>query len=213
MRHLFYVPIIHTQTDLGSLGQVVKCRATESQASEESWADKQRAIEATWARIRAELLALPISWSMTRIYQDGLPICDRELSIVKDVAAMGSHNHRLILELLERGATLMGTEAPELLVRDYQRLLRLVKLGSAPLASNVFEQIKREGEELLRSRDMFIASRIHSTLKAGENGILLIGMLHRVDTLLNGPGICVHHLHTHFASGTESPQKFEVNES
>lgn len=211
MRHLFYVPIIHTQAELGSLGPAIKRSAAELQTSE-SWAEKQRTIEALWASIRAELLALPISWKKTRIYQDGLPICDNELAIVKEIAMKGSPNHRLLLELVERGATLMGTEDPSLLVREYQRMQRLVKLAQAPLNQTVFEEIKRAGDELLRLRDVFITERILSTLQSDENGILLIGLLHRADDLLRGPGICLRRVDLHHPTGAKQPQKSEANE-
>jgi hypothetical protein len=211
MRHLFYVPIIHTQADLGSLGPVIQRSAAELQASE-SWAEKQRTIEALWVDIRAEVLALPISWRKTRIYQDGLPICGNELAIVKDTAGKGSPNHRLLIELVERGATLMGTEDPRLLVREYQRMQRIVKLAQAPLNQAVFKEIKRAGEELLRLRDVFMAERILSTLDSDETGILFIGLLHRADDLLTGRGICLRRLDLHYATGARQPQNSEANE-
>lgn len=208
MRHLYYVPIIHTEADLGSLAQVVKRSVAEAQTNE-WWADRQRSIEAKWASIRDQLLALPISWPHVRIYQDALPICNGELAIVNDIAAKGSLNHQLLLEMVERGATLMGTENPYLLIRDYQRMQRLVKLAREPLNVGVFEQIKREGDELLRLRDTFIAQRIDTTLQAGEIGILLIGLMHRVDELLGGRGICLHRLDLHHPTGANLPQKSE----
>lgn len=193
MRHLYSVPIIHTQADLGSLAPMLMPSAAEPSASE-SWVEKQRIIEAKWARIRADLLALPIEWAKMRIYQDGLPIYGDALAIAKDVASKGSLNHRLLLELVERGATLMGTEDPALLIRDYERMKRLVKLASAPIDPRVLAEVKRDGDEILRLRDAFIAERILSTLEVGETGLLLIGLLHRVDELFSGRDICLHRL-------------------
>jgi hypothetical protein len=212
MRHLFYVPIIHSEADLGSLGDVVKRSVTESQGRE-AWAERQRRIEATWTDIRTALLALPISWSKTRIYQDGLPVCNNELAIVKDVAAKGSHNHRLLLELIEQGAMLMGTEDPSLLIRDYERIQRLMKLATAPLRPNTFQEIKRAGEVLLQQRDVFIAERIDSTLQEDENGILLIGFMHRVHELLGGRSICLRHIHINLLNGAEKPPNSEAHQS
>lgn len=206
MRNLFYVPIIHSEADLGSLAQFVKKNSTGTQTGE-WWADRQRTIEAKWASIRSHLVTLPIFWPKTRIYQDGLPICDGELTIVRDIAGRGSLNHRLLLELVEKGATLMGTEDPSLLVRDYQRMQRLVKIAQKPLNEKLFEEIKREGDELLRLRDDFIANRIVSTLFEGETGILLIGLLHRVDEILRGRGICLHRLDFHHPAGMHPPHK------
>jgi hypothetical protein len=111
-----------------------------------------------------------------------LPVCGHEREIVSELAGAGSRNHRLLLALAERGAALMGTESPELLVEEYQ-------LASAAFASGA--SLKREvrqrelRDSLLEKRDRYIAQRINSTLGAGESGILFLGMLHQAAKYLD----------------------------
>jgi hypothetical protein len=108
-------------------------------------------------------------------------VCGRELDIVKELAAAGSRNHRLALELVRRGATVMGTESGELLVEEYGRVRRL--LGSCETRAR-HEDFKTSGAALIQKRDRFIAQRIAATLVRGEIGILFLGMLHAVAGLL-----------------------------
>ena len=105
---------------------------------------------------------------------------------MQDLAGKGSRNHRLLLDAMSRGATLMGTESAPLLVAEYQRIQRLIAAARQGAGDEVGLELRTEGERLLRERDAFIARRIDETLGAGETGVLLVGMLHRVDELLPG---------------------------
>ncbi len=58
--------------------------------------------------------------------------------------------------------------------------------ASVRALGDLLEELKREGETLLHERDVFIAERIDATLREGETGILFLGLLHRVDELLDG---------------------------
>ena len=120
-----------------------------------------------------------------RLYQDGLPVCGRELEIVTEVAESGSLNHQILLRLVEKGAILMGTESPELLLEEYE-------LAKQTLSSNNIGEIRplktsqnEMRETLLRRRDRSIAERINSTLAKGETGIIFLGLLHSLDSLLD----------------------------
>ena len=182
-RRLLYVPILQTSEDFGSMAE--EARKHMSRALGAAGAVRRSAaIVAFWNRLRDRLCALPLTWGATRLYQDGLPVGGHELSIVKELAAKGSVNHMLLVELASRGAEVMGTEDPVLLLREYRRIQRLSgpPLAGAPAA----EELLREGDDLLRERDEFIARRIDSTLRDGESAILFIGLLHRVDELLRG---------------------------
>lgn len=195
MRALIYVPIIHSEADLGTMADEVRRRFEEAFGVDE-WDRRRGAVEAMWDGIRAKLLALPLSWPRTRLYQDGLPVCDRENLIVRDLAAKGSRNCQLLVELVQAGATLMGTENPELMVRDYRRIQKLAEAGQTGAPESIVEELKREGEMILRQRDAFVASRIDTTLKDGETGILFLGLLHRVDELLEGEFEVQHLIHS-----------------
>jgi len=119
-----------------------------------------------------------------RLYQDGLPICGREADIVRDLGKMGSRNHRLLLRLMERGAILIGTESPELLIEEYE--LAKVTIAEEITTSVTSEQSPRKvlSNSILRRRDLFIADRINNTLMSGETGLLFIGLFHALDGLL-----------------------------
>jgi hypothetical protein len=139
-------------------------------------------VEEMWKEIERVVANLPVTPGSLRVYQDGLPVCGREQEIVSELAAAGSRNHSLLLKLQARGATLMGTESPELLIEEYQ-------LASAAFASGatVRTEIRQKQlrDTLLERRDRYIADRINGTLGAGESGILFMGMLHEVTRYLD----------------------------
>ena len=185
MRTLIYLPIIHSEVELGTMAGDIRQRFVAI-FGEDEWKRRRTSIEAMWDGLRAKLLALPLPWQRTRLYQDGLPVCGRELEIVRDLAGQGSRNHQLLVQLIERGAVLMGTEDPALMVRDYRRIQELVQAAQDRAPDSVVEQLKHEGERILGERDAFIARRIDATLENGETGILFLGLLHRVDELFDG---------------------------
>jgi len=195
VRALIYVPIIHSQVDLGSMGPELRRRFEEAFGTAE-WERRFASVDAMWEGLRDKLFALPLVWAKTRVYQDGLPLCGREHEIVRDLALQGSRNYQLLTELVRRGATLMGTESPELMVAEYRRVQSLVQAAEREAPDTVVEKLKSEGEELLRRRDTFIANRIETTLEEGETGLLFLGLLHRVDELLDGKFDVRHLIHS-----------------
>lgn len=192
MRALILVPIVHSEAELGTMADVLR-RQFEERYGPQQWALREPSIHAMWEGIRRRLFELPIAWKHARVYQDGLPVCGHEMDIVREVAAKGSQNYALLLELVERGATLMGTEEPTLMVREYRRIQELVRIFGREVPEAEVLALKREGEELLRERDAFIARRIESTLADKETGIIFLGLLHRVDERL-GYDFHVQHL-------------------
>ena len=180
MRTLFLVPIIHNEHDMGSLIEKVKQEYVR-QYGPQKWEEHLKAIQGLWAGIRRTVDALNLPYGRVRLYQDGLPECGHEADIVKDVAASGSQNHLLLLDLMKRGATLMGTEDPGLLVAEY----RLHKDSDPTAPDYDAKQVKEQSNSLLTQRDRHIAARINSTLLSGESGLLFLGMSHSVEPLLN----------------------------
>jgi hypothetical protein len=207
VRTLIYVPIVHTEVDLGSMGEEVRRRFEEAFGAE-AWTRKYASVEAMWDGLRTRLYEQPISWRHSRLYQDGLPVCGRERDIVRDLAAQGSRNHQLLAELIERGAMLMGTEDPQLMVAEYRRVQSLVQASQQRAPETAAEQLKREGEDILRRRDAFIAQRIDTTLEEGETGVLFLGLLHRVDEIL-GETFDVRHLIHSLPFGADTWQKLK----
>lgn len=175
-RTLIYLPIIHAQEDLGGLGLAIR-RATTRQMGQRGFYHKTRGIEERWTQIEKALNALKLDFSKVRLYQDGLPVCGREAELVAQLAQTGSRNYRLLKELLDRGAVLMGTEDPELLQQEYE-------LAKAAMSSPAPGDPARHAA-LLKARDRFIAQRINDTLLPGETGILFLGMLHAPENFLS----------------------------
>jgi hypothetical protein len=183
MRRLIYVPIVHTMADMGSWAEALKQESIRRFGAER-WAVSRQVIEEVWEGIRAKLLAFKLPWERVRIYQDGLPVSGRELEIAREVAAQGSKNYRIVMELVERGAMLMGTESPELLKREYAHLKRIAEAPTEAEGEEAKRGYRAESAEILKERDTFIARRIAETLEEGEVGLLFLGMMHEVDRLL-----------------------------
>lgn len=174
-RLLHYLPIVHTEQDLGELGTAVRAH-TEARLGAAAWERKQRLTAEFWERLSCWARQLPAELGSYRLYQDGLPVCGKEAAIVAELAAKGSRNHELLSLLAKRGAALMGTESPELLLQEY-RLAQSLFVRAIP-------SVEQELSALLQHRDAFIARRIAATLQPGETGILFIGALHAVAALL-----------------------------
>jgi hypothetical protein len=183
MRRLIYVPIIHTMVDMGSRADALRQEYIR-RFGVERWERSRHVIEEVWEGIREKLLALTLPWERVRIYQDGLPVSGRELEIARDVAAQGSKNYQIVMELVRRGAKLMGTESPELLIREYTHIKRIADAKTDAEREEARRRYAAESAEILKERDTFIARRIAETLEEGEVGLLFLGMQHEVDRLL-----------------------------
>ncbi|MFI5329770.1 MAG: hypothetical protein ACHQ2F_01865 [Desulfobaccales bacterium] len=181
-RTLIYLPIIHTQADMGALKAPV-VRATMEKLGRAGLARHLAAIDQVWTEIEAFIDGLDLPFDRMRLYQDGLPVCGREAEIVTELAQAGNRNHRLLLRLMHRGASLMGTESGDLLVQEYQ-LAKQSLTSRPPRAAGVAAQRRALGAALLQRRDQFMAQRINDTLKPGETGILFLGMLHSLERYL-----------------------------
>jgi hypothetical protein len=183
MRQLIYVPVIHSEADMGTVAEPHKKEFTD-QFGVCVWNEHIKAVDEMWEGIRKRLLKLDVGHSKVRIYQDGLPLCGSEMHIVRDVAAQGSQNHRLVLSLVERGASLEGTEDVQLLLEEYRYIQAITREREPTEKRRKAKSLSIKRKLLLRRRDRFIAQRIDETLKEGETGILFAGMAHRVDKYL-----------------------------
>ncbi len=190
MRTLIMIPIIHTEQDMGSLLAQVK-QEYVARYGHDKWTEHLNSIGEVWSGIRQMIAALELPYASVRLYQDGLPQCGKEADIVKEVAAGGSKNHQILVELMEQGARLMGTEDPQLLIEEYQFLQ--VALEGGEQAADRHNQQEDQSRRLLAERDRVIAARINATLSSGEIGLLFLGMAHSVEPLLDA-NILVRHL-------------------
>src|SRR5208283_1852853 len=117
-RCLLHIPIIHSQAEMGSLSPTIQAIMVQKLGAK-GWERKVGLIDGIWTQIEQTIDGWLLPYEKVRLYQDGLPVCGRELEIVSDLAKAGSRNHQLLLRLKERGATLMGTESADLLVQEY----------------------------------------------------------------------------------------------
>jgi hypothetical protein len=168
MRKLFHIPIIHTPEDLGNHITEVK-KQYVARYGINKWEEHIDAVEKFWRELNITLLNLPVDYKMVKLYQDSLPLCDHETEIVESLAQDGNRNYRLLLDLVKKGAVIVGTEDPALLIAEREKLNKMGVIGM----SNSYD-------ELMKLRDEYIAQRINSTLKGSEIGFLFIGALHKV---------------------------------
>ena len=178
-RTLIYIPILHTEADMGTLAGSVR-RLAVAELGRGAWNRNIEAIDRLWAHIRLTVESWPLPWKKVRLFQDGLAVCGRERQIVRALARAGSPNHQLLLSLMKRGATLVGTESPQLLVAEYRLVRMALAARESQNAPRIQPNYSAESSRLLVRRDRYIARRINGSLDAGETGILFLGMLHQV---------------------------------
>lgn len=194
MPKLNIIPIIHSRQDLGSLDVPVQ-DIKDKLLSSSSVRSSQSAVETFWKELKSGIESWQTEFDRLVIYQDALPFTghpDRiiEQKIVHDLAAKGSPNHLLLAWLMEQGATVMGTESTELLLKEYEAVRKSLADGAVG-----YDEVSDEvsyASSLLSQRDQFIAGRIRDTLQDNQVGILFIGMLHRVEDYLDD-SIAVEH--------------------
>ena len=189
-RRLLIVPVLHSEVEMGSMAPTIR-RVSLERFGRRRHQRNVNAIARGWAAIRTAVVAWKLPWNRVRLYQDGLPGCGREADIVRTLAMAGSVNHQLLLELMDKGATLTGTESAELVMKEYQQLRQ--RLAAIPQDAPAIQtrHAARAGL-LLGRRDRYIAKRINATLRAGEIGILFIGLLHAVEPHLAGDVLVEH---------------------
>jgi hypothetical protein len=182
MRTLLYVPIVHTDADLGSIAGAVAERGI-TRLGEEAWIRHRETVAGFWHSVSDFFDHLDVKGM--NVYQDGM-VAEGSLArrIAEDTAAAGSLNYQLVLRLLDRGAALVKTEDLGLVKREYGRLIGIVRAKSLGSKLVAIARYKLGKTALLRKRDAFIAGRIRETLKPDQSGILFIGALHRVEKWL-----------------------------
>jgi CheY-like chemotaxis protein len=182
-RQLIYVPILHTENDMGTLATAMQDKYVE-RFGEAAWHEHVEEIDKMWAELKRKILKLKLSYNKVKIYQDGLPVCEKEEEIIAELASKGSPNHKLVQWMMEQGAGLVGTEPPELLLREYDHLKQMLNCKKHEDREKLIHEGEKDSRERLAERDKRIGERINATLKQGETGILFIGLLHRVDEIL-----------------------------
>jgi hypothetical protein len=168
---------------MGSMSEPLKQQYIQ-QFGLDRWAEHAATVEDMWRGIRDKILALSLDYPKVKIYQDGLPLCGKELEIMEDVARLGSHNYNLVRELVKRGAELIGTEEAKLLVEEYNFVKNLTAISDPDERRLAVKKARQRRDELLIERDKFVSGRIAETLREAETGILFSGIEHEIDKYL-----------------------------
>jgi len=182
MRKLLYVPIIHVESDLGSIAPAIDKRSTQI-CGKVRWEKHKRIVTTFWDNIEEYFKKL--NAGKLKVYQDGL-MADGELGqkIIEEGAEKGSRNYRIVLELIRRGGEIRKTEDIALLKEEYNRILKLAQSKSLWDRTTAYIGYRFHRDKLMDKRDRFIADTINQTLKEGETGVLFIGAYHDVLSLI-----------------------------
>ena len=182
MRKLLYVPIIHIDSDLGSIAPTIDKRSAEI-CGKERWDKHKQIVVVFWDEI--EKYFRNLNSTNLKIYQDGL-MADGELGqrIIEEGAKRGSKNYQIVLDLIKRGGEIRKTEDIELLKEEYGRILKLAQTKSPWERTTAYIGHRFHKDKLMDKRDRFIAKTINETLKGEEVGVLFMGAFHDVITHL-----------------------------
>ena len=183
MRKLLYVPVIHTEPDLGSVASSIDKEGAVL-CGERRWARHKEVVAKFWQVVSDYFSSLDAA--KLKIYQDGLPV-DGEPGrrIIEEGAKRGSQNHQIILNLMKRGAEIRKTEDASLLRQEYKHITTLTGAKSVVGRATAFVKYRLHRDWLMKERDRFVAKIINETLKEGEIGVLFMGSHHHVIPLLS----------------------------
>jgi hypothetical protein len=178
MRRVLYVPVIHVDSDLGSIAPAIEKRSAEV-CGKDRWEKHKQTVKAFWDVIEDHFKKLDPRH--LKIYQDGL-MAEGDLGrkIVEEGARRGSRNYQIVLGLIKRGAEIRKTEDIELLKEELNQILSLAGNGPTSEGAAAETVTGTERRRLLEKRDRFIANAINGTLRKEETGVLFIGAFHNV---------------------------------
>ena len=182
MRRIIYAPIIHTSADFGSVASDIEKKIIDRYGAEK-WDGHKTAISDFWNSIFDYFRSLDVK--DFKIYQDGL-VADGDLGmkIVKTAAESGSKNYLLVYNLVERGATIMKTEDIDIVKKERDFVVKMSQSKSFIERLLCYIKYMLYKGRLLKQRDEYIVKRINETLGEGETGIVFIGALHNVVSML-----------------------------
>ena len=178
MRRLIYIPIIHTDSDMGNLASALEL-STAAVCGQERW-EKHKATASKFWHIVSDYLEI-LDAKGLKVYQDGF-VSDGDSSreIIQEGARRGSKNYEIILNLLSRGAEIVSTEDVALLQEEYGYISRIIKAETLSQRALAYKEYASRKNRLMIERDSFIARKINETLEDGEVGALFMGAYHDV---------------------------------
>lgn len=187
MRILYYVPIIHTRDDYGSIGIQI-AEPMERRIGSEALAAAEKEVQNFWTLVRERVCSAIPDPTGFLIYQDSLPVGPRDKILelfecyLSDASSdtPKSENFRLLNELIEKGGILTGIEDMNLMKAQIDLEQRAARGSSQENQAKILRENNDEAMRIMRERDVFIAQRINETLPENGRGILFIGREHKV---------------------------------
>lgn len=178
---LYYVPIIHSVADYGSLGSAIK-EAFIKQGGETMFDLLQKNINKFWKIVEERIEKTIPNVHNLIIYHDGFPVGSKE----KVLALFGhmrqdhpkSPDFRLVKKLLDKGAVLEGTEDMNLVIEQLRLYQRAAESVFPDEQRKILDTNAARSREITKLRDEFIAKRIYNTLPEDKKGILFLGRDH-----------------------------------
>jgi len=176
MRKLFYVPIIHTSADMGSVAAQVEEKG-RAMSGDEAWNRHKQTVAGFWEAIARYFDALDVNGC--QVYQDGLAADGAlGLRIVAGAASQGSPNYQLVKRLVERGARIVTTEDAAIVLKEMESIKAIANARTLAAKSWAVLKYERMKKKLLEARDRHIAHTIDSTLE--RDGVLFVGAFHNI---------------------------------
>jgi len=184
MRKLLYVPVVHVESDLGSIAPDIDKRSAGI-CGEERWEKHKKTVNSFWDSIEDYFKKMDAG--NLKIYQDGL-LADGALGrkIVEEGARRGSRNFHIILDLMERGGEIRKTEDVGLLKEEYNHILKLAQTKSFWEKTTAYFDYRIRKDRIMEERDQFVAKTIDKTLEEEKRGVLFMGAFHDVSRYLAG---------------------------
>ena len=183
MPTLYYVLIIHSVEDYGSLVQAIKEAFTKKYGGI-TFDNLQKEIHGFWQTVEKRIKETIPDVRGLVIYHDGFPVGDREKVLALFRYMCGDHpespNFCLVKKLLKEGAVLEGTEDMNLVKEQLEMYRRATESSSPEKQAEILAAVSDCSNEILKLRDIFIAQRIRDTLPESGRGILFIGRDHDV---------------------------------
>ena len=178
MRRLIYVPIIHTEADLGGLVEEIEGQA-KAVVGDSTWQKHKEVVRLYWQEIADYWTGKNVAG--LKIFQDGMA-GEGQVgeNIVKSLANNGSINHKIIEQLMGKGAELIKTEDPELLKEEYFLTRELTKKKSILGSLWALFRYRWRKDKLLKARDTYISKRIDESLGEGDRGVCFLGAYHQI---------------------------------
>lgn len=180
MRILYYVSMIHTPQESGTLKDkmIAARRQTHGNIHTKIFLKQ---IQSYWKEVERKIqgagLHRPETASRLHIFIDGLPHTDESLvkKVVEKSIGLKIPMYIIAEKLQRKGAKIHGTENVELLLQEYK-----YQKDNLEKTMRTRKSQPQKAKKLLEDRDRAIAERIDQVVPENEIGLLFIGAAHDV---------------------------------